>query len=134
MTWQTCLRFVTRRRVPVLATAPDRAETSTRVRPMHDLTRLEVLQLLLCNFRTGTRLRLDSFVPRESTVGPRDSVLQQDKSLAAVHASETLSTVCSRGAEFARYADVSDDAATFTICSARRGPGTRPVWARNSQV
>ena len=63
MTWQTCLRFVTRRRVPVLATAPDRAETSTRVRPMHDLTRLEVLQLLLCNFRTGTRLRLDSFVP-----------------------------------------------------------------------
>ena len=54
MTWQTCLRFVTtRRRVPVLATAPGRAETSTRVRPMHDLTRLEVLQLLLCNFRTG---------------------------------------------------------------------------------
>ena len=34
----------------VLATTPDRAETSTRVRPMHDLTRLEVLQRLLCNF------------------------------------------------------------------------------------
>jgi hypothetical protein len=87
MTWQTCLRFVTRRRVPVLATAPDRAETSTRVRPMHDLTRLEVLQLLLCNFRTGTCLRLDSFVPRESTVGPRDDVLQQDQTRCR-HASE----------------------------------------------
>ena len=35
---------------------------------MHDLTRLEVLQRLLCNFRTGTRLRLSNFVPRESTV------------------------------------------------------------------
>ena len=68
MTWQTCLRFVTRRRVPVLATTPDRAETSTWVRPMHDLTRLEVLQRLLCNFRTGTRLRLGNFAPRESTV------------------------------------------------------------------
>ena len=65
--------------MPVLATTPDRAETSTWVRPMHDLTRLEVLQLLLCNFRTGTRLRLGNFAPRESTVGPRDSVLQQDK-------------------------------------------------------
>ena len=75
--------------MPVLATTPDRAETSTWVRPMHDLTRLEVLQLLLCNFRTGTRLRLDSFVPRESTVrvGPRDDVLQQDKTRCR-HASE----------------------------------------------
>eukprot|EP01043_Picozoa_sp_COSAG02_P051255 COSAG02_NODE_5372_length_4392_cov_1.744468_8_plen_166_part_00 len=54
--------------MPVLATTPDRAETSTWVRPMHDLTRLEVLQRLLCNFRTGTRLRLGNFAPRESTV------------------------------------------------------------------
>ena len=96
MTWQTCLRFVTPRRVPVLATAPDRAETSTRVRPMHDLTRLEVLQLLLCNFRTGTRLRLDSFVPRESTVGPRDDVLQQDKTRCR-HASEPGYGMFARG-------------------------------------
>ena len=96
MTWQTCLRFVTRRRVPVLATAPDRAETSTRVRPMHDLTRLEVLQLLLCNFRTGTRLRLGNFAPRESTVGPRDSVLQQDKTCCR-HASDPVYGMFARG-------------------------------------
>jgi hypothetical protein len=68
MTRQTRVRFVTRRRVPVLATTPDRAETSTRVRPMHDLTRLGVLQRLLCNSRTSNRLRLGNFVPRESTV------------------------------------------------------------------
>ena len=63
---------------------------------MHDLTRLEVLQLLLCNFRTGTRLRLDSFVPRESTVGPRDSVLQQDKTRCR-HASEPVYGMFARG-------------------------------------
>ena len=68
MTWQTCLRFVTRRRVPVLATTPDRAETPRQGGPMHDRTCLEVLQLLLCKFTTMARLPLDSFVPRESTV------------------------------------------------------------------
>eukprot|EP01046_Picozoa_sp_COSAG06_P016549 COSAG06_NODE_1098_length_10712_cov_8.529633_7_plen_111_part_00 len=68
MTWQTCLRFVTRRRPLVLATAPDRAETSRQGGPMHDRTCLEVLQLLLCKFTTKARLPLDSFVPRESTV------------------------------------------------------------------
>jgi len=36
-------------------------------------------------------------------------------------------TVCSRGAEFVGYADAPDGAATFTICSARRDPRTRPV-------
>ena len=68
MTWQTCLRFVTRRRPLVLATAPDRAEASRQGGPMHDRTCLEVLQLLLCKFTTRARLPLDSFVPRESTV------------------------------------------------------------------
>jgi hypothetical protein len=68
MTWQTCLRFVTRKRPVVLATAPDRAETSRQGGPMHDRTCLEVLQLLLCKFTTKARLPLDSFVPRESTV------------------------------------------------------------------
>ena len=68
MTWQTCLRFVTRRRPLVLATAPDRAETPRQGGPMHDRTCLEVLQLLLCKFTTRARLPLDSFVPRESTV------------------------------------------------------------------
>ena len=50
------------------------------------------------------------------------------------HTGRKYSTVCSRGAEFVRYADVSDDAATFAICSARRGPRMGPVWAWNSQV
>ena len=68
MTWQTCLRFVTRRRPLVLATAPDRAEASRQGGPMHDRTCLEVLQLLLCKFTTRARLPLDGFVPRESTV------------------------------------------------------------------
>jgi hypothetical protein len=36
MTWQTCLRFVTRGRPLVLATTPDRAETSGEGGPMHD--------------------------------------------------------------------------------------------------
>ena len=63
---------------------------------MHDLTRLEVLQRLLCNFRTGTRLRLGNFAPRESTVGPRDSVLQQDKTHCR-HASDPGYGMFARG-------------------------------------
>ena len=96
MTWQTCLRFVTRRRPLVLATAPDRAEASRQGGPMHDRTCLEVLQLLLCKFTTRARLPLDGFVPRESTVGPRDSVLQQDKTRCR-HASEPVYGMFARG-------------------------------------
>ena len=96
MTWQTCLRFVTRRRPLVLAATPDRAETSGGGVPMHDRPPLEVLQLLLCKFTTRARLPLDSFVPRESTVGPRDSVLQQDKTHCR-HASDPGYGMFARG-------------------------------------
>ena len=96
MTWQTCLRFVTWRRPLVLATAPDRAEASRQGGPMHDRTCLEVLQLLLCKFTTRARLPLDGFVPRERTVGLRESVLQQDKTRCR-HASEPVYGMFARG-------------------------------------
>ena len=77
-------RSIYRLETRVLATAPDRAETSRLGGPMHDRTYLEVLQHLLYDSATCTRLPLDSFVPHESTLGDLiDAAARQDSDRGA---------------------------------------------------